>query len=65
MKSQKGFSAIELLVVVLVIAGAAGWVSNIVKLIGTGFAIAQWGGMEVARVIGIFLAPLGAVLGFF
>jgi hypothetical protein len=42
-----------------------GWCANIYKIIGTGFEIAQWGGMEVARVIGVFVAPLGCVLGFF
>lgn len=42
-----------------------GWVANIIKLIGTGFTIAQWGGLEVARVIGVFVPPIGSVLGFF
>ena len=42
-----------------------GWVANIVKLVGVGFTVSEWGGFEVARVIGVFVAPLGAVLGFF
>lgn len=42
-----------------------GWVANIIKLVGTGFTIAQWGGLEVARVIGVFVPPIGSVLGFF
>lgn len=46
------------------IVGFGGWIANIIKLVNTGFEVTQWGGMEVARVIGIFLAPLGAVLGF-
>ena len=41
-----------------------GWVVNIVKLVGVGFNVAEWGGFEVARAIGVFVAPLGAVLGF-
>lgn len=49
----------------LLLAFGFGYVSNIVKIITTGFEIAQWGGLEVARVIGVFIAPLGAILGFF
>lgn len=65
MKNVRGFTSIEMVVAIVAILGAVGWISNIVKLIGTGFAIASCGWMEVARVVGIFLAPLGAVLGFF
>ena len=41
-----------------------GWVMNIVALVHAP-AIALWGGLEVMRVIGIFAAPLGAILGLF
>ena len=41
-----------------------GWVMNIVALVHSP-AIALWGGLEVMRVIGIFAAPLGAILGLF
>jgi len=44
----------------LVALGA--WIANIVKLINMGFA--DINGMFVARAIGIFVAPLGSVLGF-
>ena len=40
-----------------------GWIANIVKLIGLDFAAI--GGEHIVRVAGIFLAPLGAVAGFF
>jgi hypothetical protein len=50
--------------IAIAVIGFGGWVANIVKLVNSGFEVAQWGGMEVARVIGIFVAPLGAVLGF-
>lgn len=50
--------------IAIAVIGFGGWVANIVKLVNSGFEVAQWGGMEVARVIGIFFAPLGAVLGF-
>jgi hypothetical protein len=38
-----------------------GWVSNIISL----FNLDTFSGELVIRVVGIFLAPLGAVLGFF
>ena len=62
MTRQKGFTAIEFSVVIIILLGVGGWIANIVKLIGavsdpiTGFFI--------ARAIGIFFAPLGAVLGY-
>ena len=43
-------------------AKAVGWVWNIVKIIGTGFDV--FTGMLIARCIGVFIAPLGAVLGY-
>lgn len=52
------------LVFVAFMAAATGWVINIVKIVTTGFQLSQWGGLEVARVIGVFFAPLGAVLGW-
>lgn len=48
-------------VVCLFIGGATGWVLNIVKLIPMDCGLC---GMQVLRIIGIFLAPLGAILGF-
>lgn len=56
-------SAVALYILFAVVM-LGGWVANIIKLVGTGFTVAQWGGMEVARVIGVFVPPLGAVLGF-
>lgn len=52
-------------VILLALLGCFGWVTNIVKLISTNTALAEWTILEVCRVIGIFVAPLGAVLGFF
>lgn len=51
--------------VIVVLAAISGWVMNIIKIIDSGFVLAQWGGLQVARVIGVFLAPLGAILGWF
>lgn len=50
------FTSILLLVI--------GWVMNIVALTNAP-ALVEWGAMEVLRVVGIFLAPLGGVLGWF
>lgn len=53
----------NLSIVVFALLGIGGWVANIVKLIG----ILDGGltAMFVARIVGVFAAPLGAVLGFF
>ncbi|MFQ1062180.1 hypothetical protein [Bordetella trematum] len=45
------------------IAAAISWVVNVVKTFQVG-PLAEWSGFEVARVIGIFFPPLGAVMGF-
>lgn len=42
--------------------GFVGWVLNISKIVGSDFT--QVNGLLVARIIGAFVAPLGAVLGF-
>ena len=55
-----GQLAIVLVIVALV--GAWGWISNIIKLASMDFGGVT--GMLVLRAIGVFVAPLGAVLGF-
>lgn len=63
MKKQSGYAAVLGLVYLLLIAACiGGWVANIVKFVNMDFA--QVTGMLVVRGIGIFLAPLGAVLGY-
>jgi hypothetical protein len=44
----------------LVLAGAIGWVLNIVEIAHA----TQFHGMVVLRAIGVFIPPLGAVLGY-
>lgn len=44
----------------LVLAGAVGWIMNIVAVAQSDFV----SGMVILRVVGIFMAPLGAVLGY-
>lgn len=46
----------------IVVLGIGGWIANIVKMINAGFDPIT--GLVVARVIGVFVAPLGSVLGF-
>ncbi len=46
------------------LAGAVGWVANIAALLEAP-AEALWGALEIMRVVGIVLGPLGAVLGYF
>jgi hypothetical protein len=44
------------------IASAIGWIMNIITLAGSSFDPLT--GMVVLRIIGIFVAPLGVVLGY-
>lgn len=66
MKKQRGFTLVEgggLVVILLWGAFLVGWVMNVVKFVGLiGGDVSSW---FVARAIGIFLPPLGGVLGFF
>lgn len=51
-----------LLVISLIILAMGGWIANVVKFVG------MLGGdvtaMFVARIVGIFAAPLGIILGY-
>ena len=59
MNSKTRFTepTIPVLLGALILAGGIGWVWNIVK---TGI----FTGLLIARCIGVFVLPLGAVLGF-
>lgn len=46
----------------VIIAFIYGWVNNIISLAGD---TAMSHGMIAARAIGVFVAPIGAVLGYF
>lgn len=52
---------LELSLVFLMILAIVGYVWNIVKLVQSDVIT----GMVIARVAGIFLLPLGAILGYF
>ena len=57
------FNAFIYTIWAVVIIGLIGWVMNIVKFVGMldGGITA----MFIARIVGIFFAPLGGILGFF
>lgn len=66
MKKERGFTLVEgggVIVIILSVFGLWGWVWNIVKLIG--LIDGPVTAMFIGRIVGIFAAPLGAVLGFF
>lgn len=49
--------------IALVVAAIGGWIANVVAIASTvGDPLS---GMFILRCIGVFVAPLGAVLGFF
>lgn len=66
MKKQRGFTLVEggwVLMFMVFAAFFVGWVMNIFKFIGLlGGEVSTW---FIARAVGIFLAPLGGILGFF
>lgn len=62
MKNQNGNTVFAVFVVLLVIAGIYGWIANIVKIFGADFSAIT--GMLALRIVGIFIGPIGAILGF-
>lgn len=61
---QKGFTSFELIVFTLWVAAIGGWIANIVKFVGM-IGDNEVTTMFIARVIGIPVGLLGAVLGYF
>lgn len=51
-----------LLLITVFILGFAGWAMNIMTIAGSSFN--DLTGLLVLRVVGIFIAPMGAVLGW-
>ncbi len=60
--SDAGTIVIVLLTISVVIASVTGWVFNIIEIFN--IANAPITGMLVLRIVGIFVAPLGAILGY-
>jgi hypothetical protein len=63
MRRQITDSFFGFMIVMIFILGVGGWIWNIVKIVQT--LNAELTGMFIARCIGVFVAPIGAVLGFF
>lgn len=60
---EKAKLAFILVWLCMIVGSVMGYVMNIFKLVGCDFA--PIGAEEALRIVGIFLAPLGAILGFF
>lgn len=58
---QRGMALTELVIALVLLAGVGGWIANIVKLAGMCCDVSGW---LILRAVGVFVAPLGAVLGF-
>ena len=62
--SQKGSADVSSLVILAIIAaGVIGWIMNIYEIVQT--VADPITGMFILRCVGIFVAPLGAILGYF
>lgn len=58
------FQKVTAMIAGLTIFLLGGWVMNLVKLVNGGDL--QFGaGMTLARIVGIFVVPVGSILGFF
>jgi len=51
--------------VALVVALVYGYVQNLLVLVHTNLSLAEFGAMEIARIIGLVVFPLGCILGYF
>ncbi len=63
MKKQRGATVVELIVAVLLVGGMLGWILNvwdIFKAVSNPIT-----GLFILRCVGVFVAPLGAILGYF
>ena len=60
MKSENWAWIGLLSLVAVIIAGVFGWVMNLIEIVHS----SGIDGMVIVRVIGVFIAPLGAILGW-
>ena len=63
---RKGSNTVIITALTVVAVMLVGWILNIVKLLGMPGLDETAGstGMFILRIIGIFLAPLGSILGY-
>lgn len=64
MKNQKGFTLIELTIVIALLASAFGYVMNIIRLVSDWVGVDELSIIIVLRLIGIIAAPLGVIMGY-
>ena len=57
------FNVLEKIFLFIALTCIASWIANLVKLIGMSFDPLT--GMAVARAIGVFVPPVGVILGVF
>lgn len=63
---QKGYTLLELIITILALAGIPGWIMNLGTIIhALGEPLAGLTLLMAFRVIGVFIFPLGMVLGYF
>ena len=60
MMTKFGFASFLVYVIALVF-GFIGWIINLVKVIAS---ISTMTNMEILRIVGLFAAPLGGILGW-
>lgn len=63
MSKKTGFPFAGLIALSIVIAGVVGWILNIGAIVHN--VSEPITGLFIVRCVGIFVAPLGSVLGFF
>ena len=63
MKKKYGNAITAVIVILIGAVLVGGWVWNIVKLIG--MTLDPITGLLIVRAIGIFIPPVGAVVGYF
>lgn len=51
-----------IIILVLAVAGVIGWIMNIIAIAHSEFVPIT--GLLVLRIVGIFIGPIGAVLGY-
>lgn len=62
MNDQRGHIAVDLVIALIGLAGVVGWIMNIIDIANSEFTPITT--MLVLRFIGVFVPPLGAVLGY-
>ncbi|ELH7463759.1 TPA: hypothetical protein ACGRZC_002510 [Escherichia coli] len=58
------FQKFTLMIVGFTVFLFSGWIMNLVKLVNDG-DLQFDAGMTLARVVGVFIVPVGGILGFF